>query len=596
MHAARPAPDPARLTPWLQVFAPEHDGLEVPGLSALFALYLAGAWMLARSVPRLRLYGADRAWLAAALPAAWIVLATRSWDFTPLGPKAWKIHLGFLGLAAAAWAAWRAYDRATLPFVKRAGPWAFGAALVLGVLFISPPPSVFDYGFFMGPAAKLLQGEAFGTFYRQYGLGETLLFAGMMKAGLPLTSMQAVLGLALGAWILMYHRLALRIFSYRPLAHLFLAGLLILRVGAFRFPTLDAPQVSPLRLDLWVPALLVWSRFGFASPATSLAFAGIYLCDDLFGALHAGLYAAALIGGYLLGRPALRSLGPRGVVLRLAPLAAVAAFYIHAQGSPLSPAGSLYKNLQLGFLPVDPHSLFWPMAAAMGLAAAVLAPERRAIKLFLLPVAWVQFTYFFGRSHENNLLSLSGSMALIVFLGLDALGARLRGRGADALGRRLPVRLACAGLLLSAILFEDGLYARVAQAGRNLAARAPVQRADIEIGADAYPDFPARFPGRRIFFVSKTDAYLYYKYRLPEPGFWAPFAAWYDLDSAAAYVRDRIRAGDAAVVEGWDSQGELLDLNRSRVLRDAGLSLAIALENGCEVLVLRPDGVAAHRP
>jgi hypothetical protein len=596
LHAANPPPDPGNLTPWLVNFATEYDGLEVPGLSALFALYLAGTWSLARYFPsprwlcpnagRIRVTSAIL--IVIALPAVYILLATRSWNFMPLGPRAWKIHLGLLGLALAAWLFQRWHSAQRQP-ARIASFWIAWGILGFALVLISPAPSAYDYGFFLGPAAKLLQGEALGSFYRQYGLGQTLLFAAMMKAKLPLTAMQAWLGVALAGWVFMYHRLALRLFAHRALAHLFLAGLLMVRVGGFRFPTFDAPQTSPLRLDLWVPLLLVWSRFGFASMATSLAFAGAYLCDDLFGALFAGLYAACLIGGYAAGRPSLRTLGLPGLLLRLAPLAAVAAFYLHVQGSPLSPAGSLYKNLQLGFLPVDPASLFWPFACIAGLSLALVASGDRPLALFLFAVAWVQFTYFFGRSHENNLMSLSGSIVLIAFLGLDALATRLR-------RPRVAVGAALAMLLVSGILFEESMYARVAQAHRNASAGRLVLRSEIETWADGYPDYPARFPGRDIFFVSNYDAFLYYKYHLPVRGFWTPFASWFDLEGTAAYVRNRIRAGEVAVVEGWDTPEEILGLNRSHTMRDAGLAFAYGVENGCRVLVIRPSVGAAPRP
>jgi hypothetical protein len=593
LHAANPPPDPGNLTPWLVNFATEFDGLEVPGLSVLFAIYLAGTWILARYFPPARWLRSDsgRIRLAIviliALPAVFILLSTRSWNFMPLGPRAWKIHLGLLGVALAAWLFHGWHSARSRP-VRIAAFWIAWGTLGFALVLISPPPSAYDYGFFLGPAAKLLQGEALGTFYRQYGLGQTLLFAAMMKAKLPLTAMQALLGVALAGWVFMYHRLALRMFAHRAMAHLFLAGLLMLRVGGFRFPTLDAPQTSPLRLDLWVPLLLVASRFGFASWATSLAFAGAYLYDDLFGALFAGLYGMTLLAGYAAGRPTLRALGTPGLLLRLAPLAAVAAFYLYVQGSPLSPAGSLYKNLQLGFLPVDPASLFWPFACIAGVSLALLARGDKPLALFLFAMAWVQFTYFFGRSHENNLMSLSGGIVLIAFLGLDALATRL--------GRpRVAVGAALAMLLLCGILFEESMYARVAQAQRNVAAGRLVLRSEPETWADGYPDYPARFPGRDILFVSNYDAYLYYRYGLPVRGFWTPFAAWFDLDATAAYVRDRIRAGEVAVVEGWDTPEEILGLNRSRTMRNAGQAFAYGIENGCRVLVLRPAGVAAHR-
>ncbi|HKP94464.1 MAG TPA: hypothetical protein VJ385_01785 [Fibrobacteria bacterium] len=584
-------PDPEAITPWARIYAGDHDGAELQGMTALFAAYM-GVVFFAAFHPKPR---RGKAWTLAAaagcLGAIGIVLATRSWSFTALPLRCWKIHLALasgLGLAALAIRFLAARQgRSALPSGPSASS-ASSAAVFFSAVFwtglagfilaCSPPPSLHDYGFFLGPANKILHGEAWGSFYQQYGLGETLLFAGMMKLGFPLSWMQAALGLILAFWIHLYHRLARRLLADRVLVLLFLAALIVVRVLASRYCPFGEPQASALRMDLWVPALLAWARFGFASPWTALAFGGLYLADNLFGMLFCGLYVAALLLALLRKHPVLAGRKPREIASLFLPAALACGFQVLVYGSPVSPAGRHYQHLNIGFLPIDPHSLFWPVALLLGFSAFAIAPGRRPLHLALFPVAAVQLIYFFGRSHENSLMAISGAFLLVFFLALDRVAAVPR-RARPAYG------LAALLIAASAFLFEEGIWSRVSQAGRNLSARTLALRAPEEIRADGYPDWPGIFPHRNLVFVSPDDAYLYYRFRLPTPGYWTPLPGRIDLDGTACYLRDRILAGDVALVLGWEP-ADLAALGSGARLRESGWTLVPSRENGYDVLAL----------
>lgn len=593
MHGLSPPPDPDDLTPWARIYAGDFDGAELPGMAALFGCYLGAAYFLVVNLPRLQDIAAMRfpalPWklmdVAGVLPAAYIVLSTRSWCFTPLPLRAWKIHLVLaVSLAATALAIrFLAAPQARAGRFGRPAASAFWVGLGFFIITIGDPPSVHDYAFFLGPANKILHGEPWGSFYQQYGLGQTLLFAGMMKLGFPLAGMQAVLALIFAFWIFLYYRLARRLFRNQALVLIFMAALILFRVLAFRYSTLSQPQTSPLRMDLWVPLLLVWARYGFASPATALAFGAVYLLDNQFGALFCGLYLAALAAGCLLKHPTLAGRTPTGIALLALPALGAFAFQLLVYQSPISPAGSHYQSNHIGFLPIDPHSLFWPMAFLLGLSLLLIAPRRRPLHLFLFPVAAIELLYFFGRSHENALFMLSGIFLVIYFLALDHLAARL--------GRPAPAQAIAAVLIgCSVFLFEGGIWSRVAQAQRTLIARAWLAPVPEEIRADGYPDWAREFPGRKIIFVSPDDAYLYYRFGLPMPGFWSPLPGRVDRNGTSCYLRDRILAGDLVLVLGWTFQEDLAALGSSPELLASGWTLVPGREKGHPTLALQRTG------
>src|SRR5712671_2984774 len=95
-------------------------------------------------------------------------------------------------------------------------------------------------------------------------------------------------------------------------------------------------------------------------------------------------------------------------------------------GSFVSAAASQYLGVQLGFLPIAPLSLFWPVALLLACATVVFVQQREQrssrLGLIICMLSVMHLTYFFGRSHDHNLLNVSGAWVFSVFLAIDQAG------------------------------------------------------------------------------------------------------------------------------------------------------------------------------
>jgi hypothetical protein len=365
----------------------------------------------------------------------------------------------------------------------------------------------------------------------------------------------------------LYYRLAAKLLEDRFLVFLFMVCLLVVRFLAISKGPTAYPQVSTLRMDLWVPLALVLLRFGNRSPVTAAAFSLGYLADNLFGFLYFALYGAALVGS-LIGewrnghRPSVAALLKLG-----APMAAVLLFQLSTFGSLTNPAGKTYQQLHLGFLPIAPQSMFWGAAWLLLLALFPIAsdsvPARRRTGLFLFGFAATQLLYFYGRSHDHNLLNLSGILLIILFLALD----QLRQHG---LGARVPALAAVSFFCLATLAAAQPAKDKLTLARSRIAKGVLLEPAELEKELDRAPNLFAGY-GRneKLFLFSQFDAYLNYRYRLPQVGYFAPFYASVFTEPTATAVRGLLGQGYRVLLYQTPSE-DLLELNNTRSMSQAG--------------------------
>jgi hypothetical protein len=579
IHAYVPAVDPERVNYWLRYYVAQHDGAELYFMFASVGACMGVAYCLARWIDRVLWFAHWLPQLLCALPAMVILLRVDSTTIARveglrnLVPVAWVLAV----TAAGYW-----YTR--LPLRRPGVRWTF--ALMLGVvltvvtILVASPPDLFNYGFYIAPASKLAAGERLGTFYMQYNLVGTYLFRALMGFELQAHQMQAVLSILFVVWIGLYYRLSAQLFEDRFLRFTFMCALILVRLlGVDGSPTRD-PQVSTIRLDLWVPLALVVYRFGFTSPITGIAFAIAYLADNVFGFLYLSFFGlawgATLFKSWREGASVRRS----AVFAVVAPVAASLAFQWVTFGSFTNPAAKLYQGVHIGMLPIETTSMFWGLAWLLLLAMFPITQDpdaaRRRTALFLYAFAASQLTYFFGRSHDHNLINVSGIWLLILFLGLD----RLRYCGAHS--RAVP-EAAVGAVCLMSIEVAAPIMDKYELARSRLLRGVLTEPTVLDRKLDQMPTlFGAMKPGRRVMVFGPIDAYLNYRYRLPQIGYFAPVYANVFVEPTAALLRGRLEEGyevfgvAQAAAESMGSEvateaADVLELNKSVTMTSARL-------------------------
>ena len=559
--AQGPVPVLAELNPWVRCFAEERDGIElavcVVGLPLLGLLVSAAAWRL----PPLPL---RRAWplhVVGLLAGARLILLVRSSNLEAPSPARLAIVAG-LALALAGW--WWLWRRAPRP-VRLAGWVALAGVLTWLVMASIVPASVVDHSYFYAPTHLWLQGERLGTFYYQYNLLLLLLFAGFLKAGLWVHQVQLVLAATLLVWLVLYVLVARALFQSRFLVLLFLLAVFLFRFVAAAGDPSGFPQATTLRLDLWVPLLLAAAHFGLATPRTALAFAVVWFLDDTFGLIFAAIFVAAVGLGAVVD-PSRRSL--RRLAWVLSPLVLAAGLRVLFLGELLPVAARRYVSMRMGFLPISPTSLVWPLLAFLLVAVAlgtVHRQEPRArLGLFACALGAGQLIYFFGRSHELNLVSTAGAWLVPIFLVLDRLGQAFP-RAAVA-GASVVLLSGAAFVPLSRVDFKRVTLRRHWQR------RTLLEPNRIE---ETVRRLEARFGAGRtdVVLLDMADGYLNFRLGYPQRGPMAPFQTLLTLADTSNFVTQALASGAVVACVDPDCPGWVAELDTPGLVAARGFGL-----------------------
>ncbi len=584
IHNFYPPVDPSLILPAYLPFL-DRDGIETPFMFSAFLFYVVAAYLAIKVRHIFSLRFLEPWGLLSLVPVLAVLLKTQSTMFVP--PDTFltlTILIGSVLLVV------------VLSYVISNGPsprrryislslWIILASLLFSSLGM---PSVFDYDYLIAPALKIIQGERLGAFYMQYSLLGTYLFTAMMKLGFDLLNMQLVLAALLFAWFIFYYWLICVLVEDRFLRFCFMLSLVIVRLMANTGDPTCFPQVLPFRLDLWVPLFLALHRFGIVSPFTIVIFGVAYVLDDTFGLFYLAVYLPFLAAQvYQIARRGnAASLPLKGLAIGLSVVAGCIWLHFHTFHSLVSPAASLYRNLQIGFMPISTHSVFWILLAIVPYCLYLFHEEdyqeRRTEYLFLVGLAAVELVYFYGRSHENNLLNISGIFLVLIFVGIGQL-ERLYGF------RKLAGGLATGFVVVAAVAFggqiNDDLqlsFKHVTQ-GPLFEAR---EKDDLMNGSPRFESFYP--PGQKIFVVSSEDAYYNYRHHLPQVGYMVPFNAHVYRAELRAFLVDLLNKGYKVVL--WEENGAsrpLVEIAETDGIADIIISDAKAKTETTFVIVRR---------
>jgi hypothetical protein len=341
---------------------------------------------------------------------------------------------------------------------------------------------------------------------------------------------------------------------------LFLA-LVIVRFLNIEYHPALTPQVLSHRLDMWVPLVLMSTIWGLDSIKTSLAFAASYALDSTFGFLAASVYLVALSVQVFARRA---TMGTRSASLRVVagavPIVVVAAAQKLVFGSFMSAGATYYLNVKLGFLPISPTSLFWPVALLLGWAIATFVIHRQEPSsrwgLLICLFAVAQLTYFFGRSHDHNLLNISGVWLFVIFLAIDQ---------ATELGL-FAAPVAAALVSFGAFMGARRSALKIEQIADRLHSGVWLEQNPVERRVEAYR--PVASPN--IMLLDLADAYYNYRLGQPQRGFFTPFNANVFVDQTAVLLDDQLERGVVPIVIGTTMPQWISDFNLTPTLKARG--------------------------
>ena len=422
------------LTPWIQGWTAERDGIEIYVLYGGMFLILAAVAVLAMLSRQLHNKWIDVALIAGACVLIFKYALGSGIVFTPPAElvASNSIRILYCGLLALLLLGTIYLQKKVSLRVE-----AFLASILLiPFCFIATMPiAASNYAYIFAPAQQLLQGVPLSNIYFQYDLFLSLLAAFWMKLGFNLSLFQILGQAANFVAILAIFLMARSLFRQRALSILLLIALVLVRIASAPWDPIYVFQITPLRLDLW---LIPFSIIFFRGPHHWL----LPLACGLLMLIH-GAFGLIYTLGYLqlMATLAALSIADFGIKAKLAQWLKVAVtsrilvigafllacyFAVSTVFSANLEATSFYQKIGIGFIPLAKTSFFWIYPIVVSSAFVLLYLLRNVVtqKYLALGYVLIYFTlgnciYFFGRSHEMNLFSIAIPLIFLLFYTLD---------------------------------------------------------------------------------------------------------------------------------------------------------------------------------
>lgn len=450
-----------------------------------------------------------------------------------------------------------------------------GIIITLIILLTSDTPSVVDYGYLIGPANKILAGEKINSFYMQYNLLLTYLFALMQKLKFSIIQMHILFSVVSTLWIYLYYVLAKKMFNNKSYIVLFLLAYLIVRFFIGYAPV-EGPQTTALRMELWVLMALIVLKFNFNSIWTAVSFSLYYLADDTFGLLYLLLLSLIYSLHFIINRK-------HDPLNKFVFIPILLVFIIHYLffGSIGSDAAKEYAGINIGFMPIPVDSLFWIVLLVMAFCLYILSKKLNNfyLTLFLFGTACIQLIYFFGRSHENNLFNISGILIFIVFLTLDRISLKSDHKIAYAV---------CIFIAMTTALFNDKVMDKVNLSVYKLSNNMIIGN-NVLYGRNCYSinneldiikNDIKYLDKKKILVVSPIDSYINYYLGLDQIGYYSPFDANLFQDKTIKFLKDHIESDYRVIIlYRPDCQAEMDLYNRHPLMKSVNSKFVIVPVN-----------------
>ena len=309
-------------------------------------------------------------------------------------------------------------------------------------LVVTFPPSRPDLSYILAPALRMVSGFRISEIYFQYDILLSLFAVLWLKLNLSLDWFPFLAQLSFFAFFIGCFWFSDRFFKSRGLSVLFLLALLVIRYYATSEEGVTIFQVSPLRLDLWLILLLVAYKKGFNHWSFGICLGLLTILHRNLGLIYLGAYFALIFFLFLVDTaPSIqeKSLTLRSVFLSFIKyvrghsinLGIIAISFVLCYvitGEIFSSSALTYRTYGIGMLPVSRDSFYWYVPIVLSTTTIFLMYYRKkltdkyfSIGLFIILLAISNSMYFFGRSHENNILNISAILLLSLFVLFDIL-------------------------------------------------------------------------------------------------------------------------------------------------------------------------------
>ncbi len=307
-------------------------------------------------------------------------------------------------------------------------------------LIITAGPSIVDLMYMVAPGLRLYHGARVTEIYFQYDMMLSYLFYFWMKLGWSLDSFPYVGTISFFLFFIGSYFFGDKFFKTKGLAAIMIIATILVRMYIQNYDNPVILQVSPLRLDLWLILLLVANWKGVHHWALGLTLGLLIIFHRNLGLIYFGSYVELLVvmfvieimdiiknkelSGATIGAAFLKHLKLNAINLCITGASMALCFVLFKE--LFSESAVMYRKLGFGMLPASRISFYWYVPVLIGIISILLYYYRKAlgekyvaIGAFVILLAIGNSMYFFGRSHENNVLNIGGVLVLALFVLFD---------------------------------------------------------------------------------------------------------------------------------------------------------------------------------
>ena len=562
---------PEDITPWVLSFTNEHDGVEIYAMYILMFVNIVSAFTLSGFIGRLTGKRTEHTILSLFAAGALFYCATIGF-IPPMNTLAdTPLSIIFILSLVIMLVAFPLIS--LLIFLQRQYPrlaFASAALVLFPVCFLAISNiGWMDYTYIFAPAQRLLDGAALSDIYFQYDLLPSLLAAAWMKLGLDLNSFR-VLGQAayylamLGVFIL-----SGKLFLKKELSVLLLAALILGRIYASPFDATLVFQVTPLRLDLWLPLMLVIYRFGPFHWSAGMVCGLLLILLKNFGIIYSAAYIQLLLTLCAIEyfdaetrAPLIQSLAlyaKRSALPVMIMAVAAVTSYVLFRNTEYGNFAGYYQKIGIGFIQIARNSFYWYVPALFSMAFILLFRLRSRVTSTYLNTGFLLIysaignsIYFFGRSHEHNIINIAIVLLFLFFFVLDLINRSLEEDETNHSATLFLQKYGVIGVAITMILLIIVSYSG------NIANRGRIQYLNFKNAKTIYDTalvLPDGFQGymakirevtgnsRKLFFVDEADFVFYYYGGYSLTGYCNPFRAWIFTKDLNKYLQKLLDDG-----------------------------------------------------
>jgi hypothetical protein len=428
------------------------------------------------------------------------------------------------------------------------------AILLAPVCFIATSSnSLLDYYFIIAPASRLLNGSAISDIYFRYDLLLSLLAAAWMKLDFDMYTFQVLGQASYYLAIMVLYIFSGRLFQKKELSIFLLIALVLGRLYTSPWDNCLCFQVTPLRLDLWLPLLLIVYRWGPYHWSAGLYCGLLALFHKNFGTIYSIAYIQLLVTmcffSYIDGdrkssvRLFLKEYGKRcSIPVVIIMLFNITSYFLF-QNKEYGNYNSYFLKLGIDFIKIARDSFYWYVPSLLSMVAILLIKLRKNVTVpylttgvLLTYCAIGNSIYFFGRSHEHNIINMSIILLFLFFFLLDLITRYLK---ENTLASAPFITFVSRYFVTSlASLF---IVAIIISYSGNIMSKTATQITNISEGKLIYPFNYVRDPkfdiymnqiraltdySPKVYFIDNLDFFYYYYGGYDPVGFCSPFISW----------------------------------------------------------------------